>query len=93
MVRYRYAQRAVAERVGNEIELIRASLADKASRAQTEEQLEHIRGWQLRVDEEASTFRGAADRFRGLLETDLPRTEAQLMSAIASLEAARGLAT
>jgi hypothetical protein len=32
LVRYRYAQRGVAERAGDEIETTRASLADKASR-------------------------------------------------------------
>lgn len=32
LVRYRYAQRSVAERAGDEIEMTRASLADKASR-------------------------------------------------------------
>ena len=32
LVRYRYAQRGVAERAGDEIEATRASLADKASR-------------------------------------------------------------
>jgi len=31
LVRYRYAQRGVAERAGDQIELTRASLADKAS--------------------------------------------------------------
>ena len=31
LVRYRYAQRGVAERAGDEIEMTRASLADKAS--------------------------------------------------------------
>jgi uncharacterized protein YukE len=57
--------------------------------AEAAERLERIRGWQQRIDQEVSEFRGTADRFAGLLETDLPRTEEQLVAAIASLQAAR----
>jgi hypothetical protein len=56
---------------------------------EAERRLEEIRCWQQRVDEEASTFRSAASRFRNLLENDLPRTEAHLSAIITSLEAAR----
>jgi len=59
--------------------------------AETQQRLEHVQLWQQRVDEEAGAFRGTADGFRALLETDLPRSEAHLAAAIASLEAARGL--
>jgi phage shock protein A len=57
--------------------------------ADAAERLERVRGWQRRIDQEASEFRGTADRFAGLLETDVPRTEEQLLAAIASLQAAR----
>ena len=53
------------------------------------ERLEHIRRWQLRIDQEASEFQGTAGRFLDLLENDLPRTEEHLLAAIRSLEAAR----
>ena len=121
LVRYRYAQRGVAERAGDEIEATRASLADKASRwaarleqdqaeldacradrtgtadcsglawavEQASERLEHIRRWQLRVDEAAGEFGVTASGFRDLLDNDLPRAESQLLAGIASLEAAR----
>jgi hypothetical protein len=123
LVRFRYAQREVAERSGDEIELARASLADKASRwqarleqdraeleacrasgreeaapdcsayaravEQTGERLEHIRRWQQRVEGEADDFRGTASGFGDLLDSGLPRAEAQLLALITSLEAAR----
>jgi len=121
LVRYRYAQRGVAERAGDEIEATRASLADKASRwavrleqdqaeldacragrtgtadcsglawavEQASERLEHIRRWQLRVDEAAGEFGVTASGFRDLLDNDMPRAESQLLAGIASLEAAR----
>jgi hypothetical protein len=57
--------------------------------AEATERLERIRGWQQRIDQEASEFLGTAGRFRDLLETDLPRTEEHLLAVIASLQAAR----
>lgn len=57
--------------------------------AEAARRLEQIYRWQQRVDEEAAAFGGAADGFRGLLETDLPRTEAHLVAVIGRLEAAR----
>jgi hypothetical protein len=57
--------------------------------AETEERLERILQWQERVEQEASAFRDIANRFRDLLDTSLPRTEAQLLAMIAGLEAAR----
>lgn len=59
--------------------------------AEAEQRLEQIRGWQQRVDEEASVFAGTAGRFRNLLDNDLPRTEAHLTALIMRLEAARGV--
>lgn len=52
-------------------------------------QLEHIRGWQLRVDEAAVEFRGPAGAFTDMLQNDLPRAEGHLVALIADLEAAR----
>jgi hypothetical protein len=122
LVRFRYAQRNVAERGSDAIEMTRASLAAKASRwqarleqcqadldaclagggeepadcsayaravEQTRERLEHIRGWQQRVDAEASEFTGTASAFMDVLENDVPRAERQLLAVVASLEAAR----
>lgn len=124
LVRFRYAEREVAERADDAIEATRASLAAKASgwqarleqdraaleacqataaqeeapadcsayaRAvqQSAERLEQVRGWQQRVDQDASEFRGTASGFRDLLETSVPRAENQLQAAAASLEAAR----
>jgi hypothetical protein len=61
------------------------------ARAVTEvtERLEQVRRWQQRIDQEAGEFRGTADRFRDRLETDLPRTEGYLVTAIGRLQAAR----
>jgi hypothetical protein len=99
LVRFRYAQRGVAERAGDEVELTRASLAAKASEcearlpdAQAAERLERIRVWQQRVDTQASEFAGPAAALGELLDSDLPRAESQLLGSIASLRAARGLA-
>jgi hypothetical protein len=57
--------------------------------AEAAERLERVRGWQQRIDQQASEFLGSAGRFRDLLETGLPRTEEHLLAAIASLLAAR----
>lgn len=105
LARFRSAQLEVAARAGTEIEVARARLEAKASRlranleqsraenagtvGETEQQLEVIRHWQYRIDQEASEFRDADGRFRNLLESDLPRAEAGLLAAIASLESAR----
>ncbi len=58
--------------------------------ADAEERLERIRGWQLRIDEEASVFHDVRGRFLDLLDGGLPRTEEHLAAIIARLEAARG---
>jgi hypothetical protein len=58
---------------------------------EAQERLDQIRRWQQRVEEEAGAFRGTADRFRDLLDVDLPRTENHLLAIITGLEAARGL--
>jgi hypothetical protein len=58
---------------------------------EAQERLDYVRRWQQRVEEEAGTFRGTADRFRGLLDVDLPRTENHLLAIISGLQAARGL--
>jgi hypothetical protein len=58
---------------------------------EAQERLGYVRRWQQRVEEEAGTFRGTADRFRGLLDVDLPRTENHLLAIISGLQAARGL--
>jgi len=57
--------------------------------AEAEERLEHVRRWQQRVEQEASSFYGVAMRFRDLLDSDLPRAGDQLLDMITSLEAAR----
>ena len=56
---------------------------------QAGDQLEHIRGWQQRVDEAAGEFRGPAGAFWDLLQNDLPRAERLLLALIGDLEAAR----
>ena len=58
---------------------------------EAEERLKHIRDWQRKVDQEASAFRGAANRFSNLIENDVPRTERHLLAIINGLEAARGI--
>jgi len=65
--------------------------AEAAAVREAQERLDYIRRWQQRVEEEASTFRGTADRFRDLLDVDLPRTENHLLAVISGLQAARGL--
>lgn len=57
--------------------------------AEAEERLAHVQRWQQRVEEEAAAFRAAANRFRGLLETGIPRTDTHLTGIITRLEAAR----
>jgi hypothetical protein len=57
--------------------------------AEAAERLERIRGWQQRIDQEVSEFRGAAGRLADVLGTDLPRAEERLAAAVASLQAAR----
>jgi hypothetical protein len=65
--------------------------AEASAVREAEERLDLIRRWQLRVEEQASTFHGAAGRFRNLLEVDLPRTEGHLLAIINGLEEARGI--
>lgn len=85
----RHAAAAAAEAGGS------AGGADCSAEAsavrEAEERLELIRRWQQRVEEQASTFHGAASRFRNLLEVDLPRTETHLLAIINGLEEARGI--
>jgi hypothetical protein len=59
--------------------------------AEAEERLANIRRWERRVEQEASAFRGAANRFRNLIEVDLPHTDAHVLGIIEGLEAAREL--
>lgn len=61
--------------------------------AEAEERLEHVQGWQQRVEDEAAVFRGAADRFRGFLDADLVRTQDHVITVIQTLEAARDVRT
>lgn len=65
--------------------------AEASAVREAQERLDHIRRWQQRVEEEAGTFRGTANRFRDVLEIDLPRTENHLLNIITGLEAARGI--
>jgi hypothetical protein len=65
--------------------------AEATAVREAQERLDYIRRWQQRVEEEASAFRGTADRFRDLLDVDLPRTENHLLAVISGLQAARGL--
>jgi hypothetical protein len=65
--------------------------AEATAVLEAQERLDYIRGWQQRVEEEASTFRGTTDRFRDLLDLDLPRTENHLLAIISGLQAARGI--
>jgi len=93
LVRYRHAQREVADRSDEVIRVARAALEARALEVgaveQDVERLEHIRRWQQRIDAEAGEFAGTAGRFLDLLQNDLPRAEQRLLEAIASLEAAR----
>ena len=59
--------------------------------AEDEERLDTVRRWQHRVEQEATAFWIVSNRFRDLLETDLPRTEAHLLAITKGLEAARGI--
>jgi hypothetical protein len=65
--------------------------AEATAVREAQERLDYIRRWQQRVEEEAGAFRGTADRFRDLLDQDLPRTENHLLAIISGLQAARGL--
>jgi hypothetical protein len=56
---------------------------------EAQERLEHIRRWQQRVEQEAAAFRGIANRFRNLIETEIPRADAHLQAIIKGLESAR----
>jgi major membrane immunogen (membrane-anchored lipoprotein) len=123
LVRYRHAQRAVADRADYQVAATRASLEEKESQwrallarrradltacqraadegghadcsaeelavREAEERLEQIRRWQQRVADEAVVFRGAASRFRNLLDRDLPQAESKLRDVVSGLEAAR----
>lgn len=90
LVRFRYSQRDVLDRADLAIDTTRTALAVRTTGAEsTEVELEGIRRWQDRVEEEASTFYGSSARFRDLLDSDLPRTEDHLLTLIASLEACR----
>jgi hypothetical protein len=87
LVRFRYSQRDVLDRAGLAIDTALATLS--ARTAETDIELEGIRRWQQRVEEESSAYHGGAGRFRDLLDIDLPRAEDQLLTLIASLEACR----
>ena len=63
--------------------------AEARAVSEAQERLDHIRRWQMRVDEEAGAFRGVAVRFRDLLDLDLPRAENHLRAIIGGLEASR----
>jgi hypothetical protein len=87
LVRFRYTQRDVLDRAGFAVDTTLATLS--AQIAETDAELEGIRRWQQRVEEESSAYHGGAGRFRDLLDIDLPRAEDQLLTLIASLEACR----
>jgi hypothetical protein len=87
LVRFRYSQRDVLERAGLAIDTALANLSMQT--AEDDIEMEGIRRWAQRVEEESSAYYGGAARFRDLLETDLPRTEEHLLTLIASLEACR----
>jgi hypothetical protein len=87
LVRFRYSQRDVLDRAGLAIDTALAALSMQT--AETDVELEGIRRWEQRVEEESSAYHGGASRFRDLLEIDLPRTEDHLLTLIASLEACR----
>jgi hypothetical protein len=123
LVRYRHAQRAVADRADYQVAATLASLeeregqwrallarrqadltacqraadpgghpdcsAEERAVREAEERLEQVRRWRQRVGDEAIAFRGAASRFRNLLERDLPRSESHLRDLVSGLEAAR----
>jgi hypothetical protein len=127
LVRYRHAQRAVADQADYQVAATRTALEEKESQwrallarrradltacqraakadegghadcsaeelavREAEERLEQVRRWQQRVDDEAAAFRGAASRFRNLLDLDLPRAESHLRDVVSGLEAARGI--
>ena len=70
LVRFRYAQRAVAERGGDEIEMTRAALAAKASRwqAQLEQDLAELDACRSRAAADCSAYALAAEQTRERLE-------------------------
>lgn len=83
-------QQAATQAAGDSAESRPVDCAAQARAVQeAQERVEHILRWQQRVEEEASQFRGAATRFRDLLELDLPRTENHLLAIINGLEASR----
>lgn len=59
--------------------------------AEAEDRLANIRRWEQRVEQEASAFRGTANRFRNVIEVDLPHADTHLQGIIEGLEAARGI--
>ena len=93
LVRFRYSQRDVLDRAGLAIDTTLAALSVQTAlsvqEAETDAELEGIRRWEQRVEEESSVYYGGSARFRDLLESDLPRTEDHLLTLIASLEACR----
>jgi hypothetical protein len=59
--------------------------------AEAQERLENTRRWQHRVEEEAAAFRGTANRFKTLVEVDVPHADAHLLGVIEGLQAARDI--
>jgi hypothetical protein len=57
--------------------------------AEAEDRLANIRRWELRVEQEASAFRATANRFRTVIEVDVPHADAHLQGIVDGLEAAR----
>jgi hypothetical protein len=83
-------QQAAAQAADDSAEVRPVDCTAQARAVQeAQERVEHILRWQQRVEEEASQFRGAATRFRDLLELDLPRTENHLLAIINGLEDSR----
>jgi hypothetical protein len=73
---------------GSDDNLVDCSRLERAV-AEAEEHIGRIRGWQLRIEGEASIFHDVRGRFRDLLDYDLPRAESHLTALITRLEAAR----
>ena len=58
---------------------------------EAEERLSHVRHWQHRVEQEASTFAAASGRFRNVLDGDVPRMDSRLLGIITRLETAQSV--
>ena len=60
---------------------------------EAQERLKHIKEWQRKIEQEAAAFRNSANRFRDLIEYQVPSAERHLLAIANGLESARGIQT